>query len=60
MNKTTFPENFLASLSAENGFDEQNFIKAHQFSDAPTSIRLNPFKPSTPKTDGQVDRKSVV
>jgi len=54
MNNYPFPENFLASLSAENGFDEQNFIKAHQLLDAPTSIRLNPFKPSTQKTDGQV------
>jgi 16S rRNA C967 or C1407 C5-methylase (RsmB/RsmF family)/NOL1/NOP2/fmu family ribosome biogenesis protein len=54
MSNYTFPQNFLASLSAENGFDEQNFINAHQFLDAPTSIRLNPFKPSALKTDQQV------
>jgi 16S rRNA C967 or C1407 C5-methylase (RsmB/RsmF family)/NOL1/NOP2/fmu family ribosome biogenesis protein len=54
MSNYTFPQNFLASLSAENGFDEQNFINAHQFLDAPTSIRLNPFKPSAIKTDQQV------
>jgi 16S rRNA C967 or C1407 C5-methylase (RsmB/RsmF family)/NOL1/NOP2/fmu family ribosome biogenesis protein len=54
MNNYPFPENFLPSLSAEKGFDEQNFINAHQFSDAPTSIRLNPFKPSVIKTDEQV------
>lgn len=54
MNKYPFPENFLASLSAENGFDEQNFIKAHENSEAPTSIRLNPFKPSALKTGAQV------
>ncbi|MDN5283810.1 MAG: methyltransferase [Mucilaginibacter sp.] len=54
MNNHPFPENFLTSLSAENGFDEQNFINAHQFLEAPTSIRLNPFKPSAIKTDEQV------
>jgi 16S rRNA C967 or C1407 C5-methylase (RsmB/RsmF family)/NOL1/NOP2/fmu family ribosome biogenesis protein len=54
MNEHPFPENFLASLSAENGFDEENFIKAHQLSDAPTSIRLNPYKLSELKTDQQV------
>jgi 16S rRNA C967 or C1407 C5-methylase (RsmB/RsmF family) len=54
MNNHLFPENFLASLSAENGFDEQNFVQAHQNIDSPTSIRLNPFKPSAIKTDAQV------
>lgn len=54
MSNYTFPKNFMASLSAENGFDEQNFINAHQFLDAPTSIRLNPFKLSALKTDQQV------
>ncbi len=54
MNKYPFPENFLASLSAENGFDEPNFIKAHENSETPTSIRLNPFKPSPLKTGAQV------
>lgn len=54
MNDHQFPDNFLQSLSAENGFNEENFIKAHQIADAPTSIRLNPFKPSASKTDEQV------
>jgi 16S rRNA C967 or C1407 C5-methylase (RsmB/RsmF family)/NOL1/NOP2/fmu family ribosome biogenesis protein len=54
MNDHQFPDNFLQSLSAENGFNEENFIKAHQIADAPTSIRLNPFKPSALKTDEQV------
>jgi 16S rRNA C967 or C1407 C5-methylase (RsmB/RsmF family)/NOL1/NOP2/fmu family ribosome biogenesis protein len=54
MNNHLFPENFLASLSAENGFDEQNFVQAHQNIDSPTSIRLNPFKSSAIKTDAQV------
>ena len=54
MNNYSFPENFLASLSAENGFDEQHFINAHQLLETPTSIRLNPFKPSALKTDEQV------
>ena len=54
MNEPQFPPNFLSLLSAENGFDEESFIKAHQLNDAPTAIRVNPFKPSTPKTDQQV------
>ncbi|AYL97530.1 methyltransferase RsmF C-terminal domain-like protein [Mucilaginibacter celer] len=49
MNEHNFPPNFIASLSAENGFDQENFINAHQFEDAPTSIRVNPFKPSAIK-----------
>jgi 16S rRNA C967 or C1407 C5-methylase (RsmB/RsmF family)/NOL1/NOP2/fmu family ribosome biogenesis protein len=54
MNEQQFPDNFLPSLSAENGFNEENFIKTHQLSDAPTSIRLNPFKPSAVKKNEQV------
>lgn len=54
MNEQQFPDNFLQTLSAENGFDEENFIKAHQITDAPTSIRLNPFKHLSLKTDEQV------
>ncbi|WP_184551066.1 methyltransferase RsmF C-terminal domain-like protein [Mucilaginibacter sp. FT3.2] len=54
MNDHRFPHNFLQSLSAENGFNEEKFINAHQITDAPTSIRLNPFKPSVAKTDEQV------
>jgi 16S rRNA C967 or C1407 C5-methylase (RsmB/RsmF family)/NOL1/NOP2/fmu family ribosome biogenesis protein len=54
MNEQRFPDNFLQSLSAENGFDEENFIKAHQITDAPTSIRLNPFKRPSLKTDERV------
>jgi 16S rRNA C967 or C1407 C5-methylase (RsmB/RsmF family)/NOL1/NOP2/fmu family ribosome biogenesis protein len=54
MNEHHFPDNFLQSLSAENGFNEEKFIKAHQIADAPTSIRLNPFKLSAVKKDEQV------
>ncbi|SDF68728.1 16S rRNA C967 or C1407 C5-methylase, RsmB/RsmF family [Mucilaginibacter pineti] len=54
MNEQQFPHNFLSLLSAENGFDEESFIKAHQLNDAPTAIRVNPFKPSAQKTDQQV------
>lgn len=54
MNEQLFPDNFLPSLSAENGFNEENFIKTHQLSEAPTSIRLNPFKLSAVKKDEQV------
>jgi len=49
-----FPENFLASLSGEPGFERENFITAHQTIEPPTSIRVNPFKRSTLKTNGQV------
>jgi 16S rRNA C967 or C1407 C5-methylase (RsmB/RsmF family) len=54
MNEHRFPDNFLQLLSAENGFNKESFIQAHQIDDAPTSIRLNPFKPSAAKTGEQV------
>ncbi|PWK75260.1 16S rRNA C967 or C1407 C5-methylase (RsmB/RsmF family) [Mucilaginibacter oryzae] len=54
MNEHNFPPNFIASLSKEDGFDEENFIKAHRFEDAPTSIRVNPFKLSDLKNTSNV------
>ena len=54
MNEYIFPENFLASLSGEPGFESENFIKAHETIESPTSIRLNPFKPAALKTNQQV------
>ncbi|XHR95141.1 hypothetical protein ACFJIV_33795 [Mucilaginibacter sp. UC70_90] len=54
MNEHNFPPHFIASLSAENGFDEENFVKAHRFEEAPTSIRVNPFKPSALKNTQNV------
>jgi 16S rRNA C967 or C1407 C5-methylase (RsmB/RsmF family)/NOL1/NOP2/fmu family ribosome biogenesis protein len=54
MSKQIFPENFLASLSGEPGFEPENFINVHQFIESPTSIRINPFKISTIKTGQQV------
>ena len=54
MDQLNFPPNFLQSLMGEPGFDEQNFTNVHQFTEAPTSIRLNPFKKASIKTDGQV------
>jgi 16S rRNA C967 or C1407 C5-methylase (RsmB/RsmF family)/NOL1/NOP2/fmu family ribosome biogenesis protein len=54
MNEYIFPENFIASLSGEAGFDAENFINAHEIIESPTSIRLNPFKPSSIKTDERV------
>ena len=54
MNNQHFPANFLSSLSGEPGFESENFVNAHQNSSSPTSIRLNPFKRPTIKTDGQV------
>jgi 16S rRNA C967 or C1407 C5-methylase (RsmB/RsmF family)/NOL1/NOP2/fmu family ribosome biogenesis protein len=54
MNEQIFPENFLNSLSGEPGFSSENFINAHNFIEPPTSIRVNPFKRSAIKTNGQV------
>ena len=55
MQSHQFPANFLESLSAEPAFDPAGFIAAHQLTgSAPTSIRVNPFKPVALKTDGQV------
>src|ERR1700722_15127005 len=54
MENHQFPINFLESLTDEPGFDSANFTNAHLFVDAPTSIRINPFKPSSIKTDQQV------
>jgi len=54
MNKQIFPPNFLGSLSDEPGFAHENFINVHKNSVAPTSIRLNPFKPSSVKKAEQV------
>lgn len=53
-NDAVFPKNFLESLSGEPGFDAENFINIHLNNDSSTSIRLNPFKKSSIKTDGQV------
>jgi len=54
MDKQIFPENFLDSLSGELGFAHENFINVHKNSVAPTSIRLNPFKPSSIKKTEQI------
>jgi 16S rRNA C967 or C1407 C5-methylase (RsmB/RsmF family)/NOL1/NOP2/fmu family ribosome biogenesis protein len=49
-----FPANFIESLEKEPGFDAENFIREHQHADAPTSIRVNPFKSAYIKIDGKV------
>jgi len=54
MSEYIFPENFLASLNNEPGFERENFVGAHENIAAPTSIRLNPFKKSAVKTGPQV------
>jgi len=54
MNENIFPENFLVTLSGQPGFERANFVNAHQDIPPPTSIRLNPFKKTDIKTDGQV------
>jgi 16S rRNA C967 or C1407 C5-methylase (RsmB/RsmF family)/NOL1/NOP2/fmu family ribosome biogenesis protein len=54
MDQLNFPPNFLNSLVGEPGFDNENFTNVHEFTEVPTSIRLNPFKKAAIKTDGQV------
>jgi NOL1/NOP2/sun family putative RNA methylase len=54
MNDHHFPQNFLSKLSGSPGFEAENFLKAHQNSDSPTSIRLNPFKISAIKSNNKV------
>jgi 16S rRNA C967 or C1407 C5-methylase (RsmB/RsmF family)/NOL1/NOP2/fmu family ribosome biogenesis protein len=54
MNEQIFPENFLASLYGQPCFEGESFITAHQTIEPPTSIRVNPFKRSALKTNGQV------
>jgi 16S rRNA C967 or C1407 C5-methylase (RsmB/RsmF family)/NOL1/NOP2/fmu family ribosome biogenesis protein len=54
MSNTTFPENFLSSLTNAPGFNAQNFAMAHQNLPAPTTIRINPYKNSTIYKEPQV------
>jgi 16S rRNA C967 or C1407 C5-methylase (RsmB/RsmF family)/NOL1/NOP2/fmu family ribosome biogenesis protein len=54
MDKPNFPPNFIENLKTEPGFDEVIFSNAHKNEATPTSIRLNPFKPSAVKTGVQV------
>ena len=54
MNSSDFPQNFLNSIAGSPGFDAENFEKAHQIPESPTSIRLNPFKTSSIKEDTPV------
>jgi len=54
MSDHLFPQNFLQKLSGSPGFNAENFTKAHQIPASPTSIRLNPFKPSSIKGDQPV------
>jgi len=54
MSAADFPPNFLSGLAGSPGFDAGNFIKAHAEADSPTSIRLNPFKPSSIKSSSPV------
>src|SRR5579863_8157527 len=49
MGATEFPPGFIEGLSGTPGFDADNFTKAHQSAEASTSIRLNPYKPSSIK-----------
>ncbi len=54
MNDPVFPPNFLSEIAGAPGFNAENFIKAHQLSESPTSIRLNPFKLSAIKSNNPV------
>lgn len=53
-NGLIFPQNFLESIAGEPGFEREKFTNVHKNPDAPTSIRLNPFKKAAIKIDGQV------
>lgn len=54
MDNHHFPPYFLEALNTEPGYEKQDFINAHASEPAPTSIRINPFKPFALKTDKQV------
>lgn len=54
MVNSTFPPEFLTKISGSPGFDRESFIEAHEKAEAPTSIRLNPFKPSSIAHDHSV------
>jgi len=54
MGATEFPPGFIPSLSGLPGFDAGNFSETHQSAEVPTSIRLNPFKPSSKKGNENV------
>ncbi|MBS1531160.1 MAG: RNA methyltransferase [Bacteroidetes bacterium] len=47
MSNANFPPDFLSRISGSPGFDRESFVEAHEKAEAPTSIRLNPFKPGT-------------
>lgn len=54
MDKHIFPSNFIDSIANEPGFDRENFIAAHENSESPSAIRINPFKKGNSKTREQV------
>lgn len=54
MQNHQFPANFLDSLNNEPGFNRANFTESHQNIESPTSIRANPFKKTSLKTNGRV------
>lgn len=44
MNTSGFPPDFLNSIAASPGFDSESFVQTQFDANAPTSIRINPFK----------------
>jgi len=46
-NDTQFPDGFIDSLQQAPGFNAESFIKTHQNTDVPTSVRINPSKQIT-------------
>jgi 16S rRNA C967 or C1407 C5-methylase (RsmB/RsmF family)/NOL1/NOP2/fmu family ribosome biogenesis protein len=54
MSNLVFPSDFLNSIAEAPGLNIENFSKAHQTVESPTSIRLNPFKPSAITGDEKV------
>ncbi|MBK0379578.1 methyltransferase RsmF C-terminal domain-like protein [Mucilaginibacter segetis] len=54
MDNYSFPARFLDSLTGEPGFNRERFINEHLAGSPLTSVRLNPFKPSSMKINTQV------
>ncbi len=54
MNNAGFPPDFLNSIAASPGFNNEKFVQTHLDANPPTSIRINPFKKTGIKYSEQV------
>jgi 16S rRNA C967 or C1407 C5-methylase (RsmB/RsmF family)/NOL1/NOP2/fmu family ribosome biogenesis protein len=46
-NDFNFPKGFIDSLQNVPGFNEENFTETHYTHSSPTSVRVNPYKPTS-------------